>query len=135
MGSPVTKQLHPSGAQATTWFVVVTNRSHRAAVPLGIYAGVLTGYPEPMAGSFGPQVDASEGSVALSQAILPCPQNTRSRSSKETSKHLARTVHDLYFEPKYGVPTGARLESLQPFTWAFKELDPISQLKATIYVL
>ena len=59
------------------------------------------------------------------------------RSSKETEapKYLARTVHDLYFEPKYGVPTGVHLESLQPFTSALKELDLISQLKATIYVL
>jgi hypothetical protein len=41
-------------------------------------------------------------------------------------KHLARTVHDLYFEPTY--------EELRPrtiwspsnaFTSAFKELDPI----------
>ena len=53
----------------------------------------------------------------------------------EAPKHLARNVHDLYFELKYGVPTEVHLESLQPFTSAFKELDPISQSKATIYVL
>jgi len=50
----------------------------------------------------------------------------------EAPKHLARSVHDLYFEPKY--------EELRPqtiwrlsnaFTSAFKELDPIPQLKAT----
>jgi hypothetical protein len=45
-------------------------------------------------------------------------------------KHLARTVHDLYFEPRY--------EEFRPhwslsnaFTSASKELDPIPQFKAT----
>jgi len=50
----------------------------------------------------------------------------------EAPKHLARTVHDLYFAPKY--------EEFQPrtiwclsnaFTSAFKELEPIPQFKAT----
>ncbi|HEX4785164.1 MAG TPA: hypothetical protein VH350_12535 [Candidatus Sulfotelmatobacter sp.] len=50
----------------------------------------------------------------------------------EPPKHLARTVHDLYFEPRY--------EDFQPrtiwklsnaFTSAFKELDPIPQFNAT----
>jgi hypothetical protein len=32
----------------------------------------------------------------------------------EAPKHLARTVHDLYFEPKYeGIPVSNHLESLQ----------------------
>ncbi|HWO29604.1 MAG TPA: hypothetical protein VNO32_12490 [Candidatus Acidoferrum sp.] len=46
----------------------------------------------------------------------------------EAPKHLARTVHDLFFEPKY--------EEFRPRTiWslsnAFKELDPIPQFRAT----
>jgi hypothetical protein len=46
----------------------------------------------------------------------------------DAPKHLARTVHDLYFEPKY--------EEFKPRTiWslsnAFKELDRIPQFKAT----
>lgn len=50
----------------------------------------------------------------------------------EVPRHLDRTVHDLYFNPKY--------EEFQPrtkwslsnaFTSAFKELDPLPQYKAT----
>jgi hypothetical protein len=50
----------------------------------------------------------------------------------EAPRHLARQVHDLYFNP--------RVEAFQPrttwsllnaFTSAFKELDPIPQFKAT----
>jgi hypothetical protein len=51
---------------------------------------------------------------------------------QDAPKHLARTVHELYFEP--------RCEEFRPrtiwnlsnaFTSAFKELDPIPQFKAT----
>lgn len=50
----------------------------------------------------------------------------------EVPKHLARKVHELYFNPKH--------EEFQPrtkwslsnaFTSVFKELDPIPQFKAT----
>jgi hypothetical protein len=50
----------------------------------------------------------------------------------EAPKHMAQTVHDLYFEPRY--------EEFRPRTiWrvsnafrsAFKELDPIPQFRAT----
>jgi hypothetical protein len=50
----------------------------------------------------------------------------------ETPKHLARTVHDLCFEPKYeefGPRTIWRLSN--SFTSAFKEAEPIPQFKAT----
>jgi hypothetical protein len=47
-------------------------------------------------------------------------------------KHLARTVHDLYFEPKYEEFRRRTMWSLSnAFTSAFKELDPIPQFKAT----
>jgi hypothetical protein len=50
----------------------------------------------------------------------------------EGPKHLARTVHDLYFEPRY---EGFKLRTIwslsNAFTSAFKELDPIPQFKAT----
>jgi hypothetical protein len=47
-------------------------------------------------------------------------------------KHLARTVHDLYFEPKYEEFRSRTIWSLSnAFTSAFKELDPIPQFKAT----
>ena len=50
----------------------------------------------------------------------------------EAPKHLARTVHDLYFAPKY---EEFRLRTIwtlsNAFTSALKELDPIPQFKAT----
>ena len=47
-------------------------------------------------------------------------------------KHLARTVHDLYFEPKYKEFRPRTIWSLSnAFTSAFKELELISQFKAT----
>jgi len=50
----------------------------------------------------------------------------------EAPKHLARTVHDLYFEPKYEDFRPRTIWSLSnAFTSAFKELDPIPQFRAT----
>ena len=47
-------------------------------------------------------------------------------------KHLARRVHDLYFEPQYEEFRPRTMWSLSnAFTSAFKELDPIPQFKAT----
>jgi hypothetical protein len=45
---------------------------------------------------------------------------------------LARTVHDLYFEPKYEAFRPWTIWSLSnAFTSAFKDLEPISQFRAT----
>src|SRR5579871_5095736 len=50
----------------------------------------------------------------------------------EAPKHLARTVHDLYFEPKYEEFQPRTIWSLSnAFTSAFKGLDPMPQFKAT----
>jgi len=50
----------------------------------------------------------------------------------EAPQHLARSVHDLYFEPKYEEFRSRTIWSLSnAFTSAFKELDPIPQFKAT----
>src|SRR6201998_1412329 len=50
----------------------------------------------------------------------------------EAPKHLARTVPDLYFEPKYEEFRPRTMWSLSnAFTSTFKELDPIPQFKAT----
>ena len=50
----------------------------------------------------------------------------------EAPKHLARAVHDLYFQPKYEEFRSRTIWSLSnAFTYAFKELDPIPQFKAT----
>jgi hypothetical protein len=49
----------------------------------------------------------------------------------DAPKHLARSVHDLYFEPKYEEFRRRTIWSLSnAFTSAFKELDPIPQFKA-----
>jgi hypothetical protein len=50
----------------------------------------------------------------------------------ESPKHLARTVHDLCFEPKYEEFRSPTIWSLSnAFTSAFKDLDPVPQFKAT----
>ncbi len=50
----------------------------------------------------------------------------------EAPKHLARTVHDLYFEPKYEEFRPRTIWSLFiAFTSAFKELDPSPQFRVT----
>lgn len=50
----------------------------------------------------------------------------------EAPKHLARTVHDLYFEPKYEESRPRTIWSpSNAFTSAFKEMEPIPQFKAT----
>jgi hypothetical protein len=50
----------------------------------------------------------------------------------EAPKHLARTVHDLYFDPKYEEFRSRTIWSLSnAFTSAFKEPEPIPQFRAT----
>ncbi len=50
----------------------------------------------------------------------------------EAPKHLARRVHDLYFNPQYEeFAPRTRWSLANSFTSAFKELDPIPQFKAT----
>lgn len=47
-------------------------------------------------------------------------------------KHLARRVHDLYFQPIHEEFQSRTMWSLSnAFTSAFKDLDPIPQYKAT----
>ncbi len=53
----------------------------------------------------------------------------------EAPKHLARTVHDLYFEPRYEEFRARTIWTLSnAFTSAFKELEPIPQFRATAKV-
>jgi hypothetical protein len=50
----------------------------------------------------------------------------------EAPRHLARTVRDLYFEPKYEEFRSRTIWSLSnAFTPALQELDPVPQFKAT----
>ena len=49
----------------------------------------------------------------------------------QAPKRLARTVPDLYFDPKLrGVPMADDLESLEPAYFGVKQLDPIPLFKA-----
>src|SRR6266852_171623 len=53
-------------------------------------------------------------------------------SDLEVPRHLARVVHDHYFNPQYEDFQARTMWSLSnAFTSAFKELDPIPQFKAT----
>ena len=48
----------------------------------------------------------------------------------EAPKRLARTVHDLYFEPKYEEFRARMIWSLSnAFISAFQDLDPISMVQ------
>jgi hypothetical protein len=50
----------------------------------------------------------------------------------EAPQHLARTVHDLYFEPKYEEFKPRTIWSFSSaFTSGFKDLHPIPQFRAT----
>lgn len=50
----------------------------------------------------------------------------------DVPKHLARRVHDLYFNPEVGQFASRTTWSLSnAFTSAFKELDPVPQFRAT----
>jgi hypothetical protein len=50
----------------------------------------------------------------------------------EAPRHMARTVHDHYFEPKYEEFQSRTIWSLSnAFTSAFQELEPIPQFKVT----
>ena len=53
-------------------------------------------------------------------------------SELEVPRHLARRVHDLYFEPQYDEFKPRTVWSLSnAFTSAFKDPDPIPQFGAT----
>jgi len=49
----------------------------------------------------------------------------------EAPKHLARTVDDLYFEPKYEKFRARTMWSLSKRLHFTKELEPIPQFRAT----
>jgi PRTRC genetic system protein B len=81
--------------------------------------------------------DSSDGRT-LNGKIFPQPPLVFRACGSELAvralaeKHLARRVHDLYFEPQYEEFRPRTLWSLSnAFTSAFKELDPIPQFKAT----
>jgi hypothetical protein len=71
-----------------------------------------------------------------SQGVNDCSRErfsqVRATRCPEAPKHLAPTVHDLYFEPQYEEFQSRTIWSLShAFTSAFKDLEPIPQFKAT----
>jgi len=61
-----------------------------------------------------------------------CSCVSPSLCSDDAPRHLARTVHDPHFEPKYEEFRPRTIWSLSnAFTSAFKQLEPIPQFKTT----
>ncbi len=78
------------------------------------------------------QVEARQGSELMDVTAKVVIYEAFVEGRLETPKHLARTVHDLYFEPNYEEFRLRTIWSLSnAFTSAFKELEPIPQFKAT----
>lgn len=70
------------------------------------------------------QLSSTSAKLIIYQAFV--------ESDLDAPKHLARKVHDLYFNPQHEEFGPRTLWSLSnAFTSAFKELDPIPQFKAT----
>ena len=78
------------------------------------------------------QVDAWRESQLLDSTVKLIIYRAFIESGLEVPKHLARPVHDLYFNPQHEEFQPRTLWSLSnAFTSAFKELEPIPQFRAT----
>jgi DNA polymerase III delta prime subunit len=78
------------------------------------------------------QVEAWKGTRLLDDAAKLAIYRAFVEGELDVPKHLARRVHDLYFNPRIEEFTSRTTWSLSnAFTSAFKELDPIPQFKAT----
>jgi len=78
------------------------------------------------------QVEASQWSELTEVTAKVVIYEAFVEGKLEAPKHLARTVHDLYFEPKYEEFRSRTIWSLSnAFTSAFKELGTIPQFRAT----
>jgi hypothetical protein len=72
----------------------------------------------------GSRIGDQEAKLVIYQAFV--------EGELEAPKHLARRVHDLYFNPQFEeFAPRTRWSLANAFTSAFKELDPIPQFKAT----
>ncbi len=70
------------------------------------------------------QLSAEAAKLTIYQAFI--------EGDLDVPKHLARRVHELYFNPQHEEFEPRTTWSLSnAFTSAFKELDPIPQFKAT----
>jgi hypothetical protein len=105
-------------------------RSESGNIVLGISVGV-----DRMQRNFEPmrkQVEAWQRSELTDVTAKVVIYEAFVEGKLEAPKHLSRTVHDLYFEPRYDEFRSRTIWSLSnAFTSAFKELDPIPQFKAT----
>jgi hypothetical protein len=78
------------------------------------------------------QVEAWKGTRLADESAKLVIYKAFIESELDVPKHLARRVHDLYFNPAVEEFTPRTTWSLSnAFTSAFKELDPIPQFKAT----
>ena len=85
--------------------------------------------------NFGPmlkQVEAWQETELSNVAAKMIVYEAFIESELDVPKHLARRVHEFYFNPQYDEFKARTLWSLSnAFTSAFKELEPIPQFKAT----
>jgi hypothetical protein len=80
----------------------------------------------------GKQVDLWRGSQLADEKAKLIIYRAFIESDLEVPKHLARPVHELYFNPQYDEFQSRSVWSLSnAFTSAFKGLEPIPQFRAT----
>jgi len=78
------------------------------------------------------QVEAWKGTRLSDEAAKLVIYQAFVEGKLDAAKHLARRVHDRYFDPQVEEFTPRTMWSLSnAFTSAFKDLDPIPQFKAT----
>jgi hypothetical protein len=78
------------------------------------------------------QIEGWKGSRIADEAAKLVIYQAFVQEELEAPKHLARRVHDLYFNPQFDeFAPRTRWSLANAFTSAFKELDPIPQFKAT----
>ncbi len=96
---------------------------------------ILTVGVDRMQRSFEPmkkQVEAWKGTRLPDEAAKLVIYRAFFEGELDVPKHLARRVHDLYFNPQVQEFAPRTTWSLSnAFTSAFKELDPIPQFRAT----
>ena len=78
------------------------------------------------------QIEAWKGSLLTRDVAKLIIYRAFVEGELEAPKHLARRVHELYFNPQYEeFSTPTRWSLANAFTSAFKELGPIPQFKTT----
>jgi len=95
----------------------------------------LSGGIDDMQRNFKPMVEAVErwqGSQLSDVAAKLIIYRAFVEAEVEVPRHLDRQVHEMYFDPRHDEFRPRTMWSLSnAFTWAFKELEPIPQYKAT----